>query len=53
MKKEFSTTKKLEVVEIRKHCSRPLMNFEKKTPKTLVFLAADVFTEFLPQLARN
>ena len=37
MKKEFITTKKLELVEIRKRCSRSSMNFAKQTPKTRVF----------------
>ena len=53
MKKEFITTKKLEMVEIRKRCSRPLMNFAKETPKTRVFWLLMFLMNFLPQLARN
>ena len=45
--------KNLEMVEIRKRCSRFLMKFAKETPKRRVFWLLMFMMNFLPQLARN
>ena len=53
MKKEFITTRKFKMVEIRKRCSRPLMIFVKETPKTRVFLLLKFLMNFFASIGER